>query len=245
MKIGLLGYGKMGKAIEQAAVAAGETIVWTVGSQNRPSLTAEKIREADVVIECSRPEAAYENIIQVLEAGVPVVTGTTGWLQQYEQACARCRALNGTLLVASNFSIGVNLFFSLNEALARWMENRPEYTASLEETHHVHKLDAPSGTAISLANGIIRENARYSQWHSFPAEAASSSLAIEAKRIDEVPGTHVVRWTSATDAISMEHQAFSRTGFAQGAVMAARWIQGKKGIFSMRDFILEPINELK
>lgn len=236
LKVGLLGYGKMGKTIDSMALAYEVEIVWRIGQEQRPSLTAEKIREADVVIEFSRPEAGLENVLACLEAGVPVVSGTTGWQKDLDMAVARCHEKSGAFLWASNFSVGVNLFFAVNKYLAGLMNSRPEYKADLTEIHHVHKLDAPSGTAVSIAEGVVAANERYSGW-SMEVESGPGALPVSAIREGEVPGTHIVRWSSQVDEIVIEHKAHARTGFAGGALLAAKWLVGREGIYNMNDVL--------
>ena len=237
MKFGLLGYGKMGRAIEQIASDQGIGIAWRVTRENRQDLTPEFIRQADVVIEFSRPEAAYENVMACLRAGVPVVCGTTGWNDQLEEARHFCLQNKGALLWASNFSVGVNLFFALNRYLSKLMETRPEYHPDLTETHHIHKLDAPSGTALTLVNELISNNSRYSGWSLQPQTSAPGEIPITALREGEVPGTHSIRWSSTADEITIEHKAHSRAGFAGGAVLAAKWLRDKSGYFGMVDVL--------
>jgi 4-hydroxy-tetrahydrodipicolinate reductase len=238
LKIGLLGYGKMGKAIESVAEAKGLEIVWRISRSNAAMRTPALLQTADVVIEFSRPEVAYEQVMACLAAGVPVVSGTTGWLDDLPKAKAYCVQQNGALLWASNFSVGVNLFFELNLLLARLMKTRPEYRPDLTETHHVHKLDAPSGTAVSLAEDLLQAVGRLQTWALTDKSAtAPGVLPIHAIREGEVPGTHTLRWTSAIDEITIEHRADSRLGFAQGAVLAAAWLADKKGVFGMKDVL--------
>ncbi len=235
MKLGLLGYGKMGKAIEQIAEKQGIEIAWRIRRDDTP--TPELLRQADVAIEFTRPEAAFENVMLCLRAGLPVVSGTTGWLDRLPEAQKFCRDNNGAMLWASNFSVGVNLFFSLNRRFAQLMAARPEYAASITETHHIHKLDAPSGTALTLANELIQNAERYTGWSLQPGTPAPGEIPITAIREGEVPGTHLVRWQSAVDEISIEHKAHSRVGFAAGAVLAAQWLAGKRGVFGMGDVL--------
>ena len=235
MKLGLFGYGKMGKAIEQIAEKQGIEIVWRIRRDDVP--TPELLRQADVAIEFTRPEAAFENVMLCLQAGVPVVSGTTGWLNQLPEAQKHCLENGGAMLWASNFSVGVNLFFALNRRLAQLMAARPEYAASLTETHHIHKLDAPSGTALTLANELIQNAEHYKGWSLAPDAPALGEIPITAIREGEVPGTHLVRWQSDVDEISIEHKAHSRAGFAAGAVLAAQWLAGKRGVFEMGDVL--------
>ena len=237
MKLGLLGYGKMGRAIEPIALGRQHTIAWKIGHENRTELTESLIREADVVIEFTRPESAYENVMACLRAGVPVVSGTTGWLDGLEKARAWCRENKGALLWASNFSIGVNVLFALNRYLAGLMDQQPDYDPEVEETHHIHKLDAPSGTAVTLTQGILDKLSRKSDWKLAPEPAAEKDIPVKAYRIDEVPGTHQVTWRSEIDELTLEHKAFSRKGFALGSVVAAEWLFGKTGTFQMEDVL--------
>lgn len=237
MKIGLLGYGKMGKAIEQQAAQNNIEVAWRIRSDERPLLTPAFIQQADVVIEFTRPEAAFENVRLCLDAGVPVVCGTTGWQANLGDAETYCQEKDGAFLWASNFSVGVNLFFALNRYLARLMSNRPEYSAALTEIHHVHKLDAPSGTAITIARELMASAGRYQDWQLMPAESSPVLLPVTAIRENEVPGTHQLVWQSDIDSITLEHKAHSRTGFASGALLAAKWLHGRKGVFSMQDVL--------
>jgi 4-hydroxy-tetrahydrodipicolinate reductase len=230
MKIALLGYGKMGQAIEKIAVSKGHEIVLkkSIGD------TFEGLEKADVAIDFSAPDSAVNHISECLNRGIPVVSGTTGWLEHYPEMTQLCQEKNGTFIYGSNFSLGVNLFFLLNEKLAKMMNGFPEYKVELEEIHHTQKLDAPSGTAISLANQII-ENSNYTSWQL--GQTDNNVIGIEAKREENVPGTHSVFYKSTIDEIEIKHTAHTREGFAQGAVMAAEWILDKKGIFTMKDVL--------
>lgn len=230
MKIALLGYGKMGKEIEKIALQRGHEIVLRKTEDNDFS----GLENADVAIDFSIPTAAVENITTCFNHNIPVISGTTGWLENYGQMVELCKEKNGAFLYGSNFSVGVNLFFELNSYLARLMSRVNEYHVSMEEIHHTQKLDAPSGTAISLAEGIFKETG-YTEWTL--EEAEQDQIHIEAKRIADVPGTHSVYYRSSVDEIEIKHTAFSRQGFALGAVVAAEWIQNKKGIFSMKDVL--------
>ncbi len=236
MKIALIGYGKMGRAIEQAALEQGDEVVLRIGSKERHLLSREALQAAEVAVEFSTPEAAYENIRVCLEAGLPVVSGTTGWLERKPQIEDLCRRLGGAFFYASNFSIGVNLFFAVNEYLSKLMEQQPQYDVALEETHHVHKRDAPSGTAITLAEQILARLSRKSRWVTGEARRPEE-LGVQPFRLDEVPGTHLVRWTSPQDSIELKHTAHSREGFARGALLAAHWLPGRRGCFGMRDLL--------
>lgn len=235
MKIALIGYGKMGKAIEEIALAKGHQISLKVSADNAGQFTSEHIRQADVAIEFSKPEAALHNILFCLDNQVPVVCGTTGWLESMAVAEEKCKVQNGAFLYASNFSVGVNIFFELNRKLASLMKDIAEYNVSIEETHHVHKKDAPSGTAITLADGIIASGIK--KKIALENSADSSELVITSIRKDEVPGTHIIRYQSLNDQIEIKHEAFNRMGFAAGAVLAAEFLKNKKGIFSMRDVL--------
>ena len=230
MKFALLGYGKMGKAIEQIALERGHEIVCKIDI----NLAEGKIQGADAAINFSIPNAAVDNITSALHQAVPVVCGTTGWLDAFPQVTQTAMENNTAFLYASNFSVGVNLFFKLNKILAQIMHPQKEYSVSMQETHHIHKLDAPSGTAISLAEGII-ENSDLKQWKM--NEGTKDSITIQSYRKGEVPGTHNVKYESPVDEITIEHKAYNRIGFAQGAVIAAEWIVGKKGIFKMEDVL--------
>lgn len=231
MKIALLGYGRMGKAIEIVAVERGHDVVAKIDQDE----TYGNLSEADVAINFSVPDAAAENIKTALKINIPVVCGTTGWLDQLNEIEDFCKAKNSAFVYASNFSVGVNLFFKLNEVLAKLMSSHKSYEASMKEVHHIHKLDAPSGTAITLAEGII-DQSDYTQW-SIHKDTIENMLPIEVDRIGEVPGTHTIKYESNIDSISIEHEAHSRKGFALGAVIAAEWIQDKKGVFSMNDVL--------
>jgi len=231
MKIALLGYGKMGKVIERIALERGHEIVLRKGQSD----TFEGLAQADVAIDFSVPTAAVSNISTCLNENIPVVSGTTGWLEQYDEMVRLCEAKNGTFLYGSNFSLGVNLFFELNEYLAKMMARFADvYKVSMEEIHHTQKLDSPSGTAISLAKGII-QHSDYESWTE--AQAGEKQIHINAKRIENVPGTHSVFYQSEVDFIEIKHVAHNREGFALGSVLAAEWIQGKKGVFTMKDVL--------
>ncbi len=230
MKIALIGYGKMGKAIAEIAEERGHEIV----ARLTTTPTAQDIEGADVAVEFTNPDAAFGNIKACLEASVPVVSGTTGWLHRRGEIEKITAEAGSAFLYGSNFSLGVNLFFALNEKLAKLMQAFPEYKPQLEEIHHVHKKDAPSGTAISLAEGIIA-NSGFNAWKA--EETQSDELGIFSIRTDEVPGTHSVRYTSQVDEIEIKHTAFNRSGFALGAVIAAEWLPGKQGVFGMSDVL--------
>ena len=236
MKVGFLGYGKMGKAIEALAAQAGHETVLRIDAQSAGSRTPENLRACDVVFEFSRPEIAYEHLRLALESGVPVVSGTTGWLDRFEEIRRLCKDRGGSLFYASNFSIGVNLFFAVNRYLARLMNDHASYEVSIREIHHVHKLDAPSGTAITLADILIGELDRKRSWVVGEA-GAPEELAIDADRVGEVPGTHEVVYHSPVDTLTLRHDAHTREGFARGALLAAEWLIGRKGVFGMEDML--------
>ncbi len=236
MQIALIGYGKMGKAIEEIAIQRGHVIVLKINDQNLGDFTANNLADADVAIEFTGPHTAAANVKQLLEWDVPVVSGSTGWTDQLPAMQDYCREKNGCLLYASNFSVGVNIFFEVNKRLATLMSNRTEYNVDMEEIHHTAKLDAPSGTAITLAEGIMEAIPAKKKWVNEPAKSASE-LAIISKRIDPAPGTHHVRYTSTVDDIEIIHTAHNRQGFALGAVLAAEFCKDKKGIFSMKDVL--------
>ncbi len=237
MKLGIIGYGRMGKAIEKVAVQKGHTIAWIIDTENQADLLSGNIGEADVAIEFTLPAFAEKNITACLRAGIPIVSGTTGWIERLADVQKLCIDKDGAFVYASNFSVGVNLFFELNEFLARLMSGYPEYKPELEEIHHIHKLDSPSGTGITLANGLLSYNPRLQKW----VEGHSSTegdLPIISKRFNLTPGTHTVKYDSHIDAIEIKHTAYGREGFATGALYAAEWLQeGRKGCFSMRDVL--------
>jgi 4-hydroxy-tetrahydrodipicolinate reductase len=230
MKIALLGYGKMGKVIERIALERGHEIVLRKSSAS----TFDGLDNADVAIDFSVPSSAVTNISECLNNGIPVISGTTGWLEDYNKMVALCEERNGAFIYGSNFSLGVNLFFELNNYLAKMMSKFNQYKVTMEEIHHTQKLDAPSGTAISLAKGVI-ENSNYSNWTlENPNE---NEIQIDAKRIENVPGTHSIFYTSEVDTIEIKHTAHNRDGFALGSIIAAEWLVGKKGVFSMKDVL--------
>lgn len=230
MKIALLGYGKMGKVIERIALERGHEIVLKKDEHN----TYDGLSAADVAIDFSVPTAAVDNISNCFHANVPVVSGTTGWLEHFDEMVALCNEKQGGFISSSNFSLGVNIFFELNEYLAKIMAQFDSYKVTMEEIHHTQKLDAPSGTAISLAKGVI-ENSNYANWTL--EEAKNNEIHIEAKRIGDVPGTHTVTYDSIVDSIELKHTAHNREGFALGAVIAAEWLAGKTGIYNMKDVL--------
>ena len=230
MKIALLGYGRMGKSIEAIAINRNHTISLIISDTDEDY----NFSDSDVAIDFSIPKVAVFNIKKAIDAGVPIISGTTGWLSQYDEVLDYCKAKNGTFLYASNFSLGVNIFFEINNRLSQLMADFPEYSAEIEEIHHTQKLDAPSGTAITLAEHII-ENTNYKTWTL--EQPKSNEIHIEAKRIEGVPGTHEITYNSEIDSISIKHTAHSRQGFAMGAVVAAEWIKDKKGVFTMKDVL--------
>ena len=245
MNIALLGYGKMGKAIEEIALQKGNRIVLSIHDQNLEELTKENLQKADVAIEFTGPQSAVHNILLCFDAGVPVVCGTTGWLAQMNMVKEKCKEINGSFLYASNFSIGVNIFFELNKKLASIMSKQSNYNVSIEEIHHTEKKDAPSGTAITLAEQIIEASSKKNKWVLRQAQDdlrqaqddKESELSITSKRIDPAAGTHSVKYTSAVDDIEIIHTAHNRKGFAAGALLAAEFIHDKKGIFNMKDVL--------
>lgn len=237
MNIALLGYGKMGHAIEEIAVQRGHTVVCKVGIENLEDRTAENIKKADVVIEFSSPDSAYENVILCLENNVPVVCGSTGWLDRYEQVKKYCEERNGGLIYASNFSVGVNIFFALNRKLAELMAPHKEYKVDLKEVHHTQKLDAPSGTAITLAEQVMKELNYKKRWVNSVSDN-EEELVIISERTDPAPGTHIINYHSDIDDICITHTAHNRKGFATGAVLAAEFLGKKKtGVYGMKDVL--------
>ena len=231
MKIALLGYGKMGKTIERIALERGHSIVAIIDKDTSDT----DFSKADVAIDFSIPSEAFNNIKKSFDSNVPIVSGTTGWLEHYESAVKLCKEKDGAFIYASNFSLGVNLFFELNKKLASIISRIKEYDVSLEEIHHTQKLDAPSGTAITLAEGII-ENSDKESWRLGVTES-DKEIPIISKREGTVPGTHIVKYTSSVDEIEIKHTAKSRDGFALGAVIAAEWLVGKKGVYTMKDIL--------
>lgn len=236
MKIALIGYGKMGKTIEQIALNRGHQIVSIVDINNPEEFQSDNFKSADVAIEFTTPATAFDNYMKCFAAGVPVVSGTTGWLDRLGEIKEMCEKEGKTFFYASNFSIGVNIFFALNKYLAKIMNNFPSYDISMTETHHIHKLDAPSGTAITLAEGILENIDRKDRWTLETAEQPAD-LPIHAIREGEVPGIHEVTYESDVDYISIKHDAKSRAGFALGAVVAAEFTAGKKGFLGMDDML--------
>ncbi|WP_199120546.1 4-hydroxy-tetrahydrodipicolinate reductase [Pedobacter sp. ASV28] len=241
MKIALLGYGKMGQIIERFALERGHDVTLKVGIENLDDFTIENLSKADIAIDFSAPDAAVNNIYKCFEAKVPVVVGTTGWYGELQKIKNDCIESNNTLLYGSNFSVGVNIFFHLNKLLARVMNNYPAYDVQVEEIHHTQKLDSPSGTAMTIAEGILEEIEHKTEWVNelegapMPDKLRNDQLLIESLRMENVPGTHTVVYSSEVDDIEIKHTAHSRAGFALGAVIAAEWLQHKRGFFSIAD----------
>jgi len=236
MNIIILGYGKMGKAIEEIAVERGHRVTHKININNTNALKFIKPEEVNVAIEFSQPDAAVDNLKYCLNNNIPVVCGTTGWLDKKNEVDALCREKNGALFYSSNYSLGVNLFFKLNKQLAQLMMNYKEYKTEITEIHHTEKIDSPSGTAITLAEGIIGINPKFTSWKN-SANVEENELSIISKREEAVPGTHIIKYKSEIDDIEIKHTAYSRAGFAQGAVLVAEWIMDKKGVFGMDDFL--------
>jgi 4-hydroxy-tetrahydrodipicolinate reductase len=236
MKIALIGYGKMGKTIEEIALAKGYEIVLKIDVNNAHEFTQDQLKKADVAIEFTGPHSAFENISKCIQWGVPVVSGSTGWLEKWDQISALCNQHQGCFVYSSNYSIGVNLFFELNKQLALLMEPYNDYDVSMTELHHTEKKDAPSGTAISLAEQILEKIGRKNKWVN-AASADPTDLIIHSERIDPAPGTHTVSYESAIDRIDIIHTAHTRKGFASGAVLAAEFANKKKGIFTMKQVL--------
>lgn len=236
MNIALLGYGRMGKAIEIFALEKRHKITLKIDKNNLQELNSENLRKANVAIDFSLPQSAFDNIKMCIDAGIPVVSGTTGWTEKLPELQQYCKDKNGAFLYASNFSIGVNIFFEINQLLASLMNNHSQYEVSMEEIHHIHKLDSPSGTGITLANQIIQYLERKTKWEE-TENADKNTIGIHSKRIDLTPGTHAVQYSSTIDTIDIVHTAHSRDGFARGALLAAEWIVDKKGIFGMKDVL--------
>jgi 4-hydroxy-tetrahydrodipicolinate reductase len=236
LKIALIGYGKMGKAIEAIALQKGHEILLKIDADNLFDFTAVNLQLCDVAIEFTSPHAAIQNIKSCVDAGIPVISGSTGWLDHWEEVSSYCNNKKGSLLYASNFSIGVNIFFEVNKKLAALMAPHQEYDVTVEEIHHTAKKDAPSGTAITIAEQILAEYPIKKKWVNEVSEKAAE-LSILSKRIDPAPGTHHVKYHSAVDNIEIIHTAHNRQGFASGAVLAAEFISGKEGIFTMKDVL--------
>ena len=236
MYIALLGYGKMGKAIEEIAIQRGHQVVLKIDEFSIKDFTAENIKKADVAIEFTNPHSAYENIRKTIEWGVPVVSGSTGWTDKLEEMKSFCKEQNGAFIYASNFSVGVNIFFEINKKLATLMAPHTNYEVILDETHHTQKKDAPSGTAITLAEQILEQVARKKKWVNELSDDPAD-LEIISQRVDPAPGTHSVKYSSPIDDIEIIHTAHNRKGFATGAVLAAEYLVGKKGFFTMKDVL--------
>ena len=231
MRIALFGYGKMGKVIDKIAKKRGHKIIYRI-DENSINYDLKKV---DVAIDFSTPKAAFSNINMALENSIPIISGTTGWLDNYNKAVKLCNEKNGAFLYASNFSLGVNIFFEINRQLAKIMSNHPEYVIKMKEIHHIEKIDAPSGTAITLAESIIKET-DYQKW-SLNKDFKENEISIEAQRLSDKTGTHEVIYKSDIDEIKIKHAAVNREGFGIGAVIAAEWLIGKKGVFSMKDVL--------
>ena len=236
MKLAIIGYGRMGHEIEQIAIQRGHTINLIIDKDNTDDLNRQNLKYIDAAIEFTLPDSAFGNIIKCLELQVPVVSGTTGWLKDYEKAAESCKLHNTSFIHSTNFSIGVNILFCLNSELARILSGYPEYSPAIEEVHHINKLDAPSGTAISLANGIKKGHPSYAGW-SAGNGYSEKMIPIHSVREGSVPGIHTISWSSEIDIISLKHEIKSRKGLAYGAMLAAEYISGRKGIFSMSDVL--------
>lgn len=236
MKIALIGYGKMGHEIEKIALERHHQIVLTIDVDNQNDCTVDQLKKAEVAIDFSTPGSAFANILKCFEADLPIVCGTTGWLDKLNEVTEKCKQLNQTFFYASNFSLGVNVFFALNKYLSALMNGIDSYEADMCEIHHIHKLDAPSGTAITLANDIVANVDRLTDWE-LNQKTSASKIRIQAVRENEVPGTHIITWDSSVDRIQISHEAKSRKGFALGAVLAAEFIYNKKGIYTMSDLL--------
>ncbi|RAV99585.1 4-hydroxy-tetrahydrodipicolinate reductase [Pseudochryseolinea flava] len=233
MKIILLGYGKMGKIIERIALERGHEISAKIDLNNAHEFATA---QGDVAIEFSHPDAAFNNLVNCINKNIPVVCGTTGWLHRKHELESLCKEKNGAFFYASNYSLGVNIFFKLNEYLAKMMSNLKDYDVSMDEIHHTEKKDAPSGTAITLAEGVLKHSSQKTKWVN-ESSSKAEDLEIKSFRIAEVPGTHSVKYASAIDDLEIRHIAHSREGFAKGAVMVAEWLKDKKGIFGMDDYL--------
>lgn len=236
MKIALIGYGKMGRAIEEISITNGDEIVLKISADNKKLFTVENIKQAEVVIEFTGAQSAMENIKKCIDADVPVVSGSTGWMKDFDEVKKYCKQKNGAFLYASNFSVGVNLFFALNKYAASLMSLHKNFMVHIEETHHTQKKDAPSGTAITLAEAIMKKIKSKTKWvNEQPGNA--SELEIISERTDEVAGIHSIKYESDNDVIEITHSSKNRKGFAEGALLAAKFIIGKKGVYSMHDVL--------
>ncbi len=235
----MIGYGKMGRTIEHLATKQGHEVVLKINADNLDAFTTENLQQADVAIEFSQPDVAYKNIMTCLKAGLPVVSGTTAWLDKFEMVKDWCSNNNGAFFYASNFSVGVNIFFELNKHLAAIMSKHPAYQVRMEEIHHTQKLDAPSGTAVTLAEGILEkiDTLQEYQLQEDNLNTPDNCIPIASKRIGDTPGTHVIQYHSSIDELEIKHTAKGREGFASGAIMAAHWLIGKQGVFGMSDLL--------
>lgn len=236
MKIALIGYGKMGQTIEKLALREGHEIVLKINRERIDDLTVENLRAADVAIEFSTPQTVIKNILLCFEAGTPVIIGTTSWNAYKKEIEETCISVGGSMLAASNFSLGVNLFFAINSKLAQMMAKYHQYKVSVSEIHHTAKLDAPSGTAISIAEEILRHQPHFKSWEN-KVFTDDDILSIQSIREPDVPGTHVIKYASNEDIIEIKHTAINREGFASGALLAAKWLVGKKGVYNMNDVL--------
>lgn len=236
MNIALIGYGKMGKAIEEIALQRGHTIPLKIDIDNAAEFTKENLNRCDVAIEFTSPHSAVQNILTCINAGTPIVCGSTGWLDKWNEITKECETKNGSFLYASNYSVGVNIFFELNKKLAALMSQHKEYDVSMVEIHHTQKKDAPSGTAITLAEQILENIDRKTKWVN-ENTSNTDDLKIISERVDPAPGTHKIKYSSPIDDIEIIHTAHNRTGFATGAILAAEFLYNKKGIYSMKDVL--------
>jgi 4-hydroxy-tetrahydrodipicolinate reductase len=243
MKIAMIGTGKMGMAAAAAARQAGHEIVFEINHINRAEFSVEHLKKVDIAIEFTQPDAVVENLFWCLEAGIPVVSGTTGWHEQYDDVREHFMKKNGSLLTATNFSVGVNIMFELSKQLTTWMNDHPQYTPTMFETHHTRKLDKPSGTAVTLAQDLLNAHHSFQKWELMEGnqKLEKNVLPVHAIRENEVIGMHEVAWISPIDKISIAHEAFNREGFAQGAVLAAEWLRDKIGVFGMSDVLFRKI----
>lgn len=237
MKIAIVGYGKMGKMIETIALQRGHTIACAVGTTNTDAINTPDFANADVAIDFSTPASVLHNINKCFAANIPVVVGTTGWNAQLASVTEQCVAQQQALLHASNFSVGVNVFFAINKKLAQLMQPYTDYEITMQEVHHLQKLDSPSGTGISLANDVLNNNSKYNAWSLLEDKTSTTQLAIEALRKPDVVGFHSITYQNSIDTITISHDAHTRQGFAQGAVIAAEWLVGKQGVFTMNDVL--------
>jgi 4-hydroxy-tetrahydrodipicolinate reductase len=238
MNIAIIGYGKMGKEVEKAAIERGHTISVIIDLNNQSDINPEKLKDTDVAVEFSSPDAAFENIMKCFDANTAIVSGTTGWLDRMEEVREACVENGKALFYAPNFSIGVNILLKLNRELAKWMNKFRDYDVSIEEIHHIHKIDKPSGTAVAIADGITENYEPKTDWIVDPVENTSiNQIRIFSKRENMVPGTHIIQWDSEIDSIELTHTAKSRKGFANGAVIAAEFLKGKEGFFTMENLM--------